>query len=60
MVKAFTLVFLMKLAFISNRVLGVYAYEYLKDSFERLKLFKDGLNHFQLFVMPMISPLIII
>ena len=30
---------------------GTKVYVYLKVSFERLKLFKDGLNHFLLIVM---------
>ena len=49
----------MKLALGSNNVLRymhIYTYTYPRVGFERLKLFKDGLNHFPLVVMPRISP----
>ena len=50
---------MMKLTLGSNRVLKyihMYSYAYLSVGLERLKLFKDGLNHFLLVVMPKISP----
>ena len=46
---------IIKLALGSNKVLG-YAYAYQMVDFERHKLSKDGLNNFQLIVMPRISP----
>ena len=49
----------MKLALGSNKVLRcmhIHTYAYLRVGFERLKLFKDGINHFLLVVMPMILP----
>ena len=50
---------MMKLALGSNKVLRymhIHTYAYLRVGFERLKLFKDVLNHFLLVVMPRISP----
>ena len=49
---------MMKLTLGSNKVLKymhMYSYAYPRVGFERLKLFKDGLNHFLLVVMPRIS-----
>ena len=50
---------MMKLALCSNKVLRyihIYTYAYPKVGFERLKLSKDGINHFLLVGMPRISP----
>ena len=49
----------MKLALGSNKVLRymhIYTYTHPRVGFERLKLFKDDLNHFLLVVMPKILP----
>ena len=59
MYKVFLVVQMMKLAFGSNKILKdmhIHTYAYLRVGFERLKLFKDGLHHFLLVVMPRISP----
>ena len=52
---------MMKLELGSNKVLRymhihIHKYAYLRVGFERFKLFKDGLNHFLLVVIPKISP----
>ena len=50
---------MMKLELGSNKVLRyihIYTYAYPRVGFKRLKLSKDGLNHFLLVVMPRISP----
>ena len=50
---------MMKLALGSNKVLKymhMYSYAYPRVGFERLKLFKDDLNHFLLVVIPRILP----
>ena len=50
---------MMKLALSSNKVLRymhMHTYAYQSVGFERLKLSKDGLNHFPLVVMPRILP----
>ena len=50
---------MMNLALDSNRVLKymhMKSYAFPRVGFERLKLFKDGLNHFLLVVMPKILP----
>ena len=63
MFKVFLLASMMKLALGLNGVLKyihMYSYAYPRVGFERLKLFKDGLNHFLLVVIPRISPRIII
>ena len=59
MYKAFLMYQMMKLTLGSNKVLRymhIHKYAYLRVGFERLKLFKDGLNHFLLVVIPRISP----
>ena len=51
--------FMMKLALCSNKVLrykDIHTYAYQRVGFERLKLFKDGLNNFLSVVMLRISP----
>ena len=55
----FFLWLMMKLALGKNQVLRymhIHMYAYLKVGFEKLKLLKDGPNHFLLVVMPRISP----
>ena len=49
----------MKLALGLNQILRymhIHMYAYLKVVFEKLKLLKDGPNHFLLVMMPRISP----
>ena len=59
MYKVFLMSQMIKLALGSKRVLRymhIHTYAYLRVGFERLKLFKDGLNHFLLVVIPRILP----
>ena len=59
MYKVFLVAQMMKLALGSNKVLKymhIHTYAYLRVGFDRLKLFKDDLNHFLLVVKPRISP----